>query len=112
MPTGNNISSNIRLSGTNSSITFRVLDDEYLLCFSERSYSIQEGGNTNLPIIELRRGENADTTIGLDRNTTVTLIYADATAVKNVDYNPITPVVIERRKQLHIGKPDSERQSY
>ncbi len=95
MPTPNNISSNIRRSGTNSSITFRVLDDEYLLCFSQRSYSVREGDNTNLPIIELRRGENADTTIGLNRNTTVTLIYTDETAFKNVDYNPITPVVIK-----------------
>ena len=95
MPTPNNISSNIRPSGTNSSITFRVLDDEYLLCFSQPGYSVREGDNTNLPIIELRRGENADITIGLDRNTTVTLIYTDDTAVKNVDYDPISPVVIE-----------------
>ena len=90
-----NIPGTIQPSATNGSITVTVLDDEYLLCFSQRSYSVREGNNSNLPIIELLRGINRDTTIGLNRNTTVTLIYTDDTAVKNVDYDPISPVVIE-----------------
>ena len=57
-----------------NTLNFKILIDEFFVCFSEDNYNIREGDNTQM-ILQIERGGNADKTIGLRQDITVTFTY-------------------------------------
>ena len=80
---------------SNDSVT--VLDDEYILCFSNIGYQIQEGGNVagNVPRINLLRGEGEDNSKGLNRDVIASLAYSFLGSASLADINAINSLTIE-----------------
>ena len=79
----------------NDSVT--VLDDEYILCFSNIGYQIREGSNGagNVPRINLLRGEGEDNSKGLNRDVTASLTYDFSGSASRADINAINSLTIK-----------------
>ena len=59
----------------NRILNFKILIDEFFVCFSQDEYTIREGDNTKM-ILQIERGGNTDKTIGLRQNIIVTFTYS------------------------------------